>query len=148
MFPCCTRSCDVVAWRILDCGVVPAVVQSDNEFMNLAFEELCSLLGSTKIFSTVLRPQSQGIVERSHRDIRNQLAILVETYVRSNPRKWPQYLRCVEHKLRHRTIAPGITPCSAVHGFRGSSALTTAMGAISEIPEDVIWADCIRTIVS
>eukprot|EP00974_Lingulodinium_polyedra_P051227 4926901-Lingulodinium_polyedra.AAC.1 len=26
---------------ILDCGVVPSVVQSDNEFMNIAFEEMC-----------------------------------------------------------------------------------------------------------
>ena len=55
---------------ILDCGVVPEVIQSDNEFVSLAFEEFCMLLGSTQIFSTVLRPQSQGIVERSHLDIR------------------------------------------------------------------------------
>ena len=133
---------------ILDCGVVPAVIQSDNEFCNLAFEELCTLLGSTQIFSTALRPQSQGIVERSHRDIRSQLAILVDTYVRSNPRKWPTYLRFVEHKLRHKTLVTGVSPYSAIHGFLGSSALSTALGAIEEMPEDMIWADWLHAIVS
>ena len=132
---------------LLDAGVIPAVIQSDNEFVNLAFEELCSLLGSTQIFSAALRPQSQGIVERSHRDIRAQLAILVEALARSNPRRWPQYLKYVEYKLRHRTLATGVTPYAAVHGFYGSSALSTAMGAIEAIPEDVVWADWLRTIV-
>ena len=42
---------------ILDCGVVPAIVQSDNEFISVAFEEMCSLLGTHQIFSTALRPQ-------------------------------------------------------------------------------------------
>ena len=72
----------------LDMGVIPAVVQSDNEFCNLAFEELCSSPGSTQVFSTALHPQSQGIVERTHRELRAALAKLVEACVRSNPRKW------------------------------------------------------------
>ena len=46
-----------------------------------------------------------------------------------------------EHKLRHRALVPGVTPYSAVHGFAGSSELATAMGAIRELPEDVVWAD-------
>ena len=133
---------------ILDAGVVPSIIQSDNEFCNIAFEELCTLLGSTQLFSTALRPQSQGIVERSHRDIRAYLAILVETYVRSNPRKWPQYLRLVEHRLRHKTIVDDITPYSATHGYRGSSTLRSALGALQEIPHDVVWADWLRMIVS
>ena len=132
---------------ILDAGVVPSVVQSDNEFLNLAFEELCTLLGSTQIFSTALRPQSQGIVERSHRDIRSHLAVLIEAYARSNPRKWPSYIRFVEHKLRHRTLVEDITPFSAVHGFRGASALKSALGAITEIPEEIVWADWLRVLV-
>ena len=133
---------------LLDCGVILAVIQSDNEFLNLAFEELFALLGSNQIFSVALRPQSQGIVERSHRDIRNQLAILVEAFARSNPRNWPQYLRYVEHKLRHRDLVSGITPYAAVHGFYGSSTLSTAMGALESIPEDIIWADWVHSLVS
>jgi len=132
---------------ILDAGVVPAILQSDNEFLSVAFEEFCFLLGTTQIFSTALRPQTQGIVERSHRDIRSHLAILIDAFARANPRKWPEYLRFAEHRLRHKTICPGITPYAVVHGFLGSSALQTAMGSLQEIPEDIIWADWLRGIV-
>ena len=104
----------------LDMGVIPAVVQFDNEFCNLAFEELCSSLGSTQVFSTALHPQSQGIVERTHRELRSALAKLIEAYVRSNPRKWPKYVRWLEYKLRHHEITTDITPYQLVHGFRGS----------------------------
>ena len=133
---------------ILDMGVVPAVLQSDNEFASLAFEELTQLLGTSQLFSTALRPQSQGIVERSHRDIRNALAKLIEAYVRANPRKWPTLLRHVEHKLRHRVVADGATPYAAVHGFFGSTSLQTAMGALEAIPEDLVHQDWIRVIVA
>ena len=72
----------LLLWDVfLDMGVIPAVVQSDNEFVNLAFEELCSLLGSAQLFSTALRPQSQGIIERSHSDMRAALAIVVEAFI-------------------------------------------------------------------
>ena len=84
----------------LDCGVIPAVVQSDNEFISLAMEELTQLLGSTQLFSMALRPQSQGIVERVHRDIRASLAVLVDSYLRACPRMWVYYLRYLESKLR------------------------------------------------
>lgn len=131
----------------LDMGVIPAITQRDNEFWNVAWEELCTLLGSSQIFSTALRPQSQGIVERSHLEIRKYLAILVEAYVRANPRKWTQYLCYVEAKLRHKQLAQGITPYATIHGFYGSSALSTALGAIEAIPEDLIWSDWLRTLV-
>ena len=133
---------------ILDAGVVPQVVQSDNEFCNLACEEACTCLGSSQLFSTALRPQSQGIVERMHSDLRAQLAILVEAYVRSCPRRWPQFVRHAEHKLRHRRIVPGVTPYMAVHGFAGSSALASAMGAVPATPDNIVWADWLRTLIA
>ena len=81
-----TRDSEVVAEAmldiILDCGVVPCIHQSDNEFCNLAVSELISLLGATQLFSAALRPQSQGLVERIHRDIRAGLAIAVEALCR------------------------------------------------------------------
>jgi len=132
---------------ILDMGVVPAVCQSDNEFVNLAFEELCSLLGCTQLFSTALRPQSQGIVERSHRDLRASLAIVVETFIRACPRKWPKYVRYLEAKLRHKLLPTGDSPYSAIHGFKGSTALGSALGAIEEIPQDSVWSDWLDSLV-
>ena len=74
----------------LDMGVIPVVIQSDSEFCNLDLEELCTSLGSTQLFSTALHPQSQGIVERTHRELRAALAKSVEAYIRANPRKWPR----------------------------------------------------------
>ena len=116
-------------------GVIPVVIQSDSEFCNLAFEELCTSLGSTHLFSTALHPQSQGIVERTHRELRAALAKLVEAYIRANPRKWLKYIRCLEYKPRHREVVDGISPYRLVHGFSGSSERPTAMGAINEIPQ-------------
>jgi hypothetical protein len=132
----------------LDAGVIPMVVQSDNEFVNLAFEEMCSLLGNNQLFSTALRPQSQGIVERSHLDIRKALTMIVSTFIRATPRKWPQYLRLLEAKLRHRQLAGGITPFQAVHGFAGSTTLQMSLGALQQIPVEVVHADWLRCIVS
>ena len=66
-----TRDSEAVAEQMLDvnldCGVVPAIHQSDNEFCNLAVSEMISLLGAVQVFSAALRPQAQGLVERIHR---------------------------------------------------------------------------------
>jgi len=147
-----TRDASVLALLlldiVLDMGVVPAVFQSDNEFVSLAFEELCTLLGATQLFSTALRPQSQGIVERSHLDMRAALAILVDSFIRACPRKWPQYVRYLESKIRHKKLPTGVSPYAAVHGFAGSTALGSALGAIEAIPEDLIHSDWLQSIVS
>ena len=133
---------------VLDAGVVPAVFQSDNEFVSLAFEELCTLLGAAQLFSTALRPQSQGIEERSHRDMRAALAIVVESFIRSCPRKWPEYVRYLEAKIRQKRLPTGDSPYAAVHGFAGSTALSSALGAIDAIPEDLIYSDWLQSIVA
>eukprot|EP00972_Heterocapsa_arctica_P012448 1828993-Heterocapsa_arctica.AAC.1 len=66
----------------------------------------------------VLHPQSQGIVERVHREIRGVLAILVETMCRAAPARWPRLIAIIEHRLRHRCIAEtGVTPYALTHGF-------------------------------
>ena len=95
-----------------------------------------------------MHPQSQGIVERTHRELRSALAKLIEAYVRSNPRKWPKYVRWLEYKLRHHEIATDITPYQLVHGFRGSSELSTAMGAFKEIPQHILTSDWLRGIIA
>ena len=132
----------------LDMGVIPAIVQSDNEFCSLAFEELCQSLGSTQIFSTVLHPQSQGIVERSHRELREYMAKLVESYARANPRKWPKYVRWLEYKLRHKPLIDGVAPFQAIHGFAGSSELATTLQSMSEIPLQILTQDWLQGIIS
>ena len=150
--PLTTRDSEVVAAAmldvILDCGVVPCIHQSDNEFCNLAVSELIGLLGATQLFSAALRPQSQGLVERIHRDIRAGLAMAVEALCRAKPRRWPRHLRRLEYKLRHKLLANGQTPYQAVHGFVGSSSLASALGALDEIPEELVFSSWLQEIVS
>ena len=129
-------------------GVIPQVVQSDNEFCTMAFEELFQSLGSSQIFSTALHPQSQGIVERSHREMRESLAKLIESYARANPRRWPQYVRWLEHKLRHKPLIDGVTQYQVIHGFLGSSELSTALQAMAEIPLQLLTQDWLQGIIS
>ena len=105
---------------ILDAGLVPQIIHSDNEFVSLVLEELTSLLGSCQLFSTALRPQSLGADERSHRDIRAGLGILIDAFARANPRSWPQHVRYLEAKARHRkNSATNTTPYQAFHGCSG-----------------------------
>ena len=143
-----TSLAEILLDIILDIGVVPVIIQSDNQFAMLALEEMTSLLGSTQIFATALRPQSQGIVERSHRDLRRGLAMLIEAYVRANPRKWPSYVRWLEAKLRHKPNRTGDTPYSAIHGFLGASSLKSSLEAFGQIPEGIIYGDWLAGIVA
>ena len=130
---------------ILDAGVVPAVWQSDNEFCNLAFEELCSMLGGNQLFSTALNPKAQGIIERKHLDMRRGYAICVEELARVNPRRWPRYTCYLQSKLRHLDVQ-GATPYQAVHGFAGSTALESALGAFEAIPSNLVTGEWLRSI--
>lgn len=136
-----TRDSSDIAEQLLDCilhcGVVPRVIQGDQEFVNLVLDELCSLLGSSQIFSTALRPQTQGINERQHREIRETLSILVDSLSRALARKWPRFMRWIESRLRHKKLPSGKTPYELVHGFVGSSALKYSLEAFSEIPEEL-----------
>ena len=136
---------------ILDMGVVPLVIQSDLEFLTLVIEELTTLLGSSQIFSNALRPQTQGIVERGHREMRSTLAILIESLARAVPRKWPKYIRWLEARMRHKTVlnvnGMHVTPYQVVHGFAGSSALRSSFAALKEIPEAVVHTEWLSGIV-
>ena len=147
-----TRDSEVVAESmfdvILDCGVVPAIHQSDNEFCNMAVSELISLLGAAQLFSSALRPEPQGLVERIHRDIRAGLAMVVEALCRALPRRWPRHLRRLEYKLRHKTLANKKTPYQAIHGFAGSSSLTSALDAFDEIPEELVFSSWLQELVT
>ena len=47
---------------MLDAVVVPAIIQSDSEFANSGFEELCMLLGSHQVFFIALRLNRNGLL--------------------------------------------------------------------------------------
>ena len=133
---------------VLDIGIVFAIHQSDNEFCNAAFEEFVWLMGASQLFSTALRPQSNGVVERTHREIRSVLAVLLDALSRAAPRKWPAFVRWVEYRLRHKTLPNSHTAYEAMHGFAGSSALTSSLCALKEIPEELVHTDWLASVVA
>ena len=136
---------------VLDMGVVPKLIQSDLEFASQILNEFTVLLGSNQMFSTALRPQSQGITERSHKEMRATLSMFVETLVRAHPRRWPRLIRIAESKIRQKTLLDvegiRVTPYSAVHGFAGSSALRSAVDAVGDVPNALVTNAWLSTII-
>ena len=135
---------------IFEAGVFPRVTQSDNgrEFANSLMSEIAQLAGARQIFSMALHPQSQGIDERIHQEIRGVLAILVDSLCRAAPAKWPRLTAMVEHRLRHRCIADtGITPYALTHGFYGASALETALDRVAQIPPGAAHHAWLREVI-
>jgi len=133
---------------VLDAGIMFAIHQSDNEFCNAAFEEFVWLMGASQLFSTALRPQSNGIVERTHREIRAILAVLLDSLARAVPRTWPNYIRWAEYRLRHKTLPNGSSAFAALHGFAGTTALSSSLANLDEIPVELVHSDWLASIVA
>ena len=77
---------------------------------------------------------------------------MVESLARATPRKWPRFIRWLEHKLRHKTmaLADGKTtsPYACVHGFFGSSTLQTSLVALQKVPDDLVVHPWLEEIVT
>ena len=118
---------------ILDMGVVPLVMQSDQgpEFTNEVMAEVARLLGSRQVFRSSFHPQAQGIVERAHRTMIALLGILMETLIKGRPRKRPRFIRTLEARLRDKTFGDsGLTPRGVENGW------------FNVTPGECNWANC------
>jgi hypothetical protein len=77
---------------------------------------------------------------------------MVESLARAAPRKWPKFIRWIEHKLRHKTIplpdGKSTTPYACIHGFFGSSTLQTSLAALDDIPLDLVVHPWLEEIVT
>ena len=136
---------------ILDMGVVPLVLQSDQgpEFMNDLLAELSSLLGSRQVFSSSFHPQSQGIVERAHRTITALLGILIESLSKGRPRRWPRFIRVLEARLRDKTFGnSGLTPRGVVYGWFNVTPLSSALGVVQELPTELAYDSWVKEMVT
>lgn len=135
---------------ILDMGVVPLVVQSDQgpEFTNEIMAELVSLMGCRQVFSSSFHPQAQGIVERAHRTMTALLGILMETLCKGRPRRWPRFIRTLEARLRDQTFGDsGLTPRGVVNGWFNVTPLSSATGQVAELPQDLAYDEWIKETV-
>jgi hypothetical protein len=149
-----TKSAEDVAFAlyeiVLDAGVVPRVLQSDQgkEFIAAMMQEFIRMLGARQVFSMALHPQTQGVVERLHRELRKVLRLLVGSVLRARPRDWPKWLCLAQAKVRHAEIAGSeCTPFSCWHGFFGNSPLQSALTALEQIPQELPLEDWVRQLV-
>jgi len=134
----------------LDMGCIPLIVQSDmgSEFINALMRELVGLLGSTQIFSTAVHPQSQGIIERVHKDMTALLGQLIRELVELRPRTWPKYLRVLEARVRDKSLGDsGVTPRALVCGWFAITPLMSSLAAVNEIPADLPHEEFNRALV-
>jgi transposase InsO family protein len=135
---------------ILDAGVVPQIIQSDlgREFVNSLISELLVLLGAHQVFSSAVHPQSQGIVERPHRDMSALLSILINSLVEARPENWPDHLRTLECRCRDKVIGrSGCTPRGLVNGWFNVTSLQSALALVEEIPPDLPHDEFVRELI-
>jgi transposase InsO family protein len=152
--PVTTKNASDVAFAlyeiILDAGVVPRVIQSDQgrEFFASLMQELIRLLGARQVFSMALHPQTQGVVERLHKELRKVLRMLVDSVLRARPRDWPRWLCLAQAKVRQSEIGDsGATPFACWHGFYGSSQLQSALVSVETVPNSIALDDWVRQLV-
>ncbi len=88
---------------LFDAGVVPKVLQRDQgkEFIAEIMQELIRLMGARQVCWMALHPQTQGIVERLHRELRKVSRMLIYAVLRTRPKEWPRWLFLAEAKVRH-----------------------------------------------
>uniref|UniRef100_A0A3B3RHI9 Integrase catalytic domain-containing protein n=1 Tax=Paramormyrops kingsleyae TaxID=1676925 RepID=A0A3B3RHI9_9TELE len=96
---------------------IPEDIVSDRgpQFASRVFKEFCSKLSITLSLSTAYHPQSNGLAERTNREVAKALRLLV----RKDPTKWSQHLVWTEYSLNSR-VSPvtHLTPFQCVLGFQ------------------------------
>lgn len=82
-----------VAYDVICRHGCPKFIASDRGsiFLSDMFKQAMKLLGIKQQVSTFLRPQAQGLVEKSHDMICNALTM----YVDSNQKNWPAHLQAI-----------------------------------------------------
>ena len=73
---------------------IPRFLSSDSgsQFLSSLWQQLESTLGIDLKKGALYRPQSVGMVERSHRTFKNALKTQILDFATKNQRKWPQLL--------------------------------------------------------
>lgn len=135
---------------VLDMLVVPLHIQHDSgeEFMSQMLTELL-LLGARPMCNIAFHPQTNGIIERNHREIRRVLRCVVETVLRARPRQWAIAISITEAKLRTQTVADnGVTPAACLRGIFEANTLQPALQQIKRIPEDYPLDAWVREVVA
>jgi len=110
---------------------VPEIIHSDQgrNFESRLFALMCERLGAHKTRTTPLRPQSDGLVERFHRTLGQQLAILTSKHQKD----WDDHLPLV--LMACRSAVQETTSCTPALLMFGRELRTPAMLAFGRPPD-------------
>lgn len=105
---------------------VPKILHSDkgSNFESKVFTEMCKILGIDKTRTTTRRPQSDGMVERNIKTIKEMLTV----FVNKSKRNWDHYLPLLMMAYR-----------SAVHESTGVSPCSMMLGREITLPIDIMY---------
>jgi transposase InsO family protein len=124
-YPLKTKSSIEVAANLFDLFTTfgaPTILQSDNgkEFTSQVIKELVELWPGTKIINGRPRhPQSQGLVERGNRELKNKLS---KWMIDSHRNDWSFALKIITHSMNTSISRPTeSTPYSLVFGTEARS---------------------------
>ena len=125
--------CDALLGGMLCRFGVPEELHSDQgrNFESRVFASLCDKLGIHKTRTTTLHPQSDGLVERFHRTMKTQLAIMVS----ENQKDWDEKLPLVV--MSYRSAVQTSTGCTPALLMLGRELRTPALLAMGQ-PPDVV----------
>ena len=128
-----------------DLGVFPAVIRSDRgpEFTGHVIEYLDKAFGIKHVYGSAYHPQSQGIVERCHRNMSDLLAMLCK----DSPDQWEVLLPRVCFGLRSlpRKALGGRSPLEVVTGLRPKFPNSLALGSL---PQSLTADDYCQRLIS
>ena len=107
--PLRTKTANEVALSLINYLILvfgpPQCIQADNgrEFRNAEWTEVCDTINAKTRFTVAYRPQSNGMIERTHRVIKDTLACVMER----DPEDWDQAVPYVQFAMNtaiHRSI--------------------------------------------
>lgn len=146
-YPLKSKSSTEVAVNLFDIFTTfgaPTILQSDNgkEFTSRVIKELVDLWPGTKIINGRPRhPQSQGLIERANRELKNKLSKWMIDNHRSD---WSFALKIIIHSMNTSTSRPtGSTPYRLVFGTeaRSNGTLLNLLSSNEYINEEDIPND-------
>uniref|UniRef100_A0A3B3SBH5 Gypsy retrotransposon integrase-like protein 1 n=1 Tax=Paramormyrops kingsleyae TaxID=1676925 RepID=A0A3B3SBH5_9TELE len=115
--PSAAELADVLIQELFRFTGIPEDIVSDRgpQFASRVFREFCQKLNITLSLTSSYHPQSNGLAERTNREVSKALRLLV----RSNPAKWTSHLVWAEYSLNSR-VSPitALTPFQCVLGFQ------------------------------